>query len=267
MGWEGPCSSATERAQGFVERHWSPHLDTAGSGGWELGSGGEHSFPPECAERRDAAGMESDGKGFGGKPCFVGTPPCKLSPEPANSIRPAAGLGDLTRLPGASASLARLCRLQEAGGLGAGADRLWAQGAGVVSKLCCSGLRRSADPDRGRETSRARGAAAPGPPGSTVFSAEETNARGWAPPGPGPSPPLPSPSPSHPVPQRGGCTRRAQARCKRPAGRRRAPFPEVTRSGEPGNWLRPAAARAASEGGECGIRSWRSETLLPRRGR
>lgn len=42
--WEDPGSSATEKSLGFVEIHWSPHLDTAGSriGGW--GPNGKHPF-------------------------------------------------------------------------------------------------------------------------------------------------------------------------------------------------------------------------------
>lgn len=127
---------------GFVERHWSPHLDIAGSGGWGLEAGGEHPFAPECAkqrERRGRRGMAANGgKGFGGKPAPSGPRPASSPRNPRAALLGLWSCGKLTRRPGAPAPLARLCRLREAGGWGAGGERT-GRGAGVASELRCSG--------------------------------------------------------------------------------------------------------------------------------
>lgn len=53
----GGGSRFQRSALGFVERHWSPHLDIAGRRDWGLGAGGEHRFPHPGMCRTDAAGV------------------------------------------------------------------------------------------------------------------------------------------------------------------------------------------------------------------
>lgn len=65
-------------------------------------------------------------KGFGGKPAPSGPHPASSPRSPRAAILGLRSCGKLTRHPGAPAPLARLCRLREAGGSGAGGERMWA---------------------------------------------------------------------------------------------------------------------------------------------
>lgn len=78
------------------------------------------------------------GKGFGGKPAPSGPRPASSPRNPRAALLGLWSCGKLTRRPGAPAPLARLCRLREAGGWGAGGERT-GRGAGVASELRCSG--------------------------------------------------------------------------------------------------------------------------------
>lgn len=178
MGWgwgAGQGSGATESALGFVENHRSTHLDTAGSWGVRWGREGSILSPQNTQNRETPQGW---GRRLMGK-TLVGNP-APSRPHPASSpqtLRAAfSGLPnrrELTRRPGASAALGRLCSCGRRG-LGRRGERVWVGEAGVASERRCPGRRRSADRDRRQETFQARGAGGgPGPPGSPLSSAEE----------------------------------------------------------------------------------------------
>lgn len=113
----GSGSQRHHEGAGFLEMHWSPHLDIAGSrtGGW--GPDGKPPPFPQPGMRMMKRSREGDGKSHVGNPVCVRTPPCEL-----RALISGLAAESFPRLTGASAPLASLCGLREAPVPGTGVE-------------------------------------------------------------------------------------------------------------------------------------------------